>query len=135
MLESTGINYWAVLVAFIINMAIGAYWYSPAGFGKTWSKLTKIDMKNMSRANSAMGFTALAALVQSVFLALIVNSLNVTTFWHGLELGLVIWAGFVAATTISDTIFAQRGWKLWRLNTAYYLVVLLINASILAVWR
>ena len=37
-MPSVDINWWAVLAAAVINMVIGAIWYSPSGFGKPWMK-------------------------------------------------------------------------------------------------
>ena len=35
MIEFSGLNVWAVLVVWIISVALGTFWYSPAGFGET----------------------------------------------------------------------------------------------------
>ena len=37
-MESMGINYWAVLVAGVAYMVLGAIWYTPALFGNAWLK-------------------------------------------------------------------------------------------------
>lgn len=136
LLGAHNINYWAVLIAAVISMGLGAVWYSPLLFGKTWAKLIGKKMDDM-RANAGPAYTVttIAALVQAFLLANVVKDTNVTTFGNGLLLGLILWVGFVAASTVSDTVFAGRPWKLWKLNTGYYLVVLLVNSAVLAVWR
>lgn len=137
MLQFENLNYGAIIVAAVVYMAVGAFWYSPGGFGKLWTKLTGINMTKNSKdgANKAMAMVALGAIVQSFALAVLIKSLSSQTISHGLLIGLLVWAGFTAATTVGDTVFAKRGWKLWWLNSSYYLIVMLINACILSLWR
>jgi hypothetical protein len=135
--EFNRINDVAIAAATLINIIIGAFWYSPAGFGKLWSKLTKINMMDMpkSEANKAIGLVAISAFVQSVILAIFIRSFGTHTIRAGITLGLLLWLGFTAATTVGDTVYAKRGWKLWWINSSFYLLVLLINAVMLSLWH
>ena len=137
MLEHEGLNHLAVLVAWLVNCAVGAYWYSPAGFGKLWAKLSGVDHMAMpeNEATKTLGFIILSAAVQAAALALIFNSLNVTGVVNGLLVGFVLWVGFVAATTVGNTLYQRLSWKFWWLNASYFLVVMLINSVLLAIWR
>jgi hypothetical protein len=137
MLELSGLNYGAIIVGWLINSMIGAYWYSPAGFGKRWSKYTGIDHMKMpeKEATKTLGFIALSALTQVAVLAIIVHSLHITTAADGLVAGMVLWLGFTAATTVGNTLYQRLGWKFWWLNASYYLLVIAINSVIFAVWR
>jgi Protein of unknown function (DUF1761) len=136
-LEIDGINYFAVIIAWLVNMFIGAYWYSPAGFSKQWKQYTKIDLMKLpkSEANQAISYVAISALIQAFVLALVLNSLLVTTIADGIATAVVLWAGLVAATTIGATFYSRRGWKFWWLNSSYFLLVMTINACILTVWK
>lgn len=137
MLDFNGINYLAVLVAWIISMVIGGYWYSPAGFAKQWSKLSGVDMMKTPKAETsrAIKFVALSCLLQSFTLALILNSLDVENVLQGLVASLVIWFGFTALTTIGNTLYQRQSWKFWWLNASYFLVIMVINGIILSVWQ
>ena len=137
MLDLEGINYWAVLVAWAVNIGIGAFWYSPAGFGRLWTKYTGVDMMKMEvkEANKTIGFIALSAAVQAVTLAVILNSLYADSVWYGLLAGLVLWFGFVAVTTVGTTLYQRLGWKFWWLNSFYFLVVMSINSVLLTLWK
>lgn len=137
MIEHEGLNHLAVLIAWLINCAVGAYWYSPAGFGKLWAKLSGVDHLAMpeNEATKTLGFIILSAAVQAAALALILNSLNVTEMLNGLLVGVVLWAGFVAATTVGNTLYQRLSWKFWWLNASYFLVVMLINSVLLTIWR
>ncbi len=137
MLEIDGLNYWAVVVAWLINMMVGAYWYSPAGFSKQWAKHTGVDMMKIpqEKANQIIGFVAFSALVQASTLAVILNSLDVTTAANGLLVGVFLWLGLTAATTVGVTLYSLRSWKFLWLNSSYFLLVMAVNSVILAVWR
>ncbi len=137
MLEFIGINFWAVAVVWVIYIALGAYWYSPAGFAKQWMKHTGIDIMKIPKeqANKAIGFVAVSALLQSLTLAVIIHSLNVTTASNGLVVGLVLWLGLTAATTVGVTLYSQRSWKFLWLNSSYFLLVMGVGSVVFAIWR
>lgn len=137
MLELEGINYLAVAVVWVIYMVIGAFWYSPMGFAKQWTKYTKIDILKIptNEANKIIGFVALSALVQASALAIVLNSLGVDTIYEGIKAGLVLWLGFTAATTVGVTLYSRRSWKFLWLNSSYFLVVMTIGSIILAIWQ
>ena len=129
------INWWAVIVAAAVNMVVGAIWYSPAMFAKDWSKLVGRKMEEMGDGAKGYVITAIGALIQGLILSYIVGWSGATTAAKGAWLGLLIWVGFVAITQGVNTVFAGTRKKLWAINTGYFLVVLVINAAILAVWR
>lgn len=137
MLELTDLNVLAIIVAWFVNIGLGAFWYSPAGFGKLWSKLSGVDMMKMPKdaANKAIASVAVSALVQVIALAVVVNSLHGETVKDGLAVGLLVWAGFTAATTVGNNLYSRLGWKFWCLNASFFLIVIPVNAVILTVWN
>jgi hypothetical protein len=137
MLEFEGINYWAVALAWLVNVAVGAFWYSPAGFGKQWSKHTGVNIMKIpeNEATRIIGFVAISAIFQAATLGLVLNSLDVANIKEGLQVGLVLWLGLTAATTVGNTLYQRLGWKFWWLNSSYFLLVMLVNSIILAVWQ
>lgn len=133
-MPNVDINYAAVVLAAVVNMIVGAAWYSPALFGKQWSKLMGRSMEEMrSRAGMGYGITAVAALAQGYILAHFVQYVGSTTASEGAQTGFWLWVGFVAVTMAVNTVFAGSSWKLWRINAGYFLVVLLLNGALLAV--
>jgi hypothetical protein len=136
-LEIHGLNYWALLAAWAINVAVGSFWFSPVGFGKLWSKLSGVDMMKLpkNQANKAISFVILGALVQVLALGVILHALHATKWIDGLAVGLVAWAGFTAATTLGNTLYMRLSLKFWCLNSAFFLVVFAINSILLTVWR
>jgi hypothetical protein len=136
-IDFSGLNYWAILVAWLINVAVGSVWYSPLGFQKLWSKLSGVDMMKIPKneANRAIGFVAVSALIQSVVLAVVLNSMHAATAVEGLEAGVLLWLGLTAVTTIGNTLYSRLSLRLWWLNASFFLVVMAVNSVILAVWR
>jgi hypothetical protein len=98
MLDISGLNYWAVVIGWLINIILGSFWYSPIGFGKLWSRLSGIDMMKMSKdvAHKAIMFVAISALLQTLALAIVVHSLHATKLAGGLLIGFTLWFGFTA---------------------------------------
>ena len=47
----------------------------------------------------------------------------------------MMWLGFVATTSHTNTAFADRGWKVWLVESGNHLVVLVLMGVILALWR
>lgn len=137
MLEFAGINLWAVVVVWILYMAVGAFWYSQAGFAEQWTKHTGIDIMKIptNQATRILISVAFSSLVQAVVLALILNSLGVTNAIEGIVAGLVLWLGLVTATTVGVTLYSKRGWGFIWLNSAYFLVVMAIGSLILGLWQ
>jgi hypothetical protein len=137
MLEVAGINLWAVAVVWLIYVVIGAFWYSPAGFGKLWTKYTKIDIMKLpeKEANQALIAVALSGLLQVMTLAAVIHSLHITEVSNGLIAGVVLWLGFTAATTVGATLYQRRGWKFLWLNSSYFLLVMTIGSIVLTIWK
>ncbi len=137
MLELEGINWWAVVVTWLVYVVVGAFWYSPSGFGKLWAKLSGVNHMKMpeKEATRTIVFVAISAAVQAKILALVLNSLGVTTVGEGLLAGLTLWLGFTAATTVGVTLYQRLSWKFWWLNASYFLVVMLLGSAILTLWQ
>ena len=136
MLDFSGLNYWAVLIAWLVNVGIGAFWYSPQGFGIVWSKLSGVDMMKIPKEETsrAIVYVTISSLLQALALAIALNSLNVQNVGEGLIAGLFLWFGFTAITTIGNTLYQRQSWKFWWLNASFFLAVMTINSIILSFW-
>lgn len=134
------INYIAIVVTAVINMALGFAWYGPL-FGKQWLKLTgqsKESVEKVSKSGAMPKIYAIAvvgALVMSYVLAHFVQLGGMErTLGNGVMVGFWLWLGFIATTTLSSVLWEQKSWNLYALNNGYYLVLLLVNGAILSVW-
>lgn len=133
------INYLAVLIAAVITMAIGAFWYSPAGFGKQWASLmgwgdpAKMDQMKKG-AGKSYAWMFVASLVTAFVLGSIVRLAGAATISAGASVGFWLWLGFVATTQIGSVLWEMKPPQLFAINTLYSLVTLVINGALLAVW-
>ncbi len=134
-MPSVDINVLAVIVAAVVNMVVGAVWYSRSVFGKEWMKLTGRKLDEMGGGGTGYAVAAVCALVQSWILAHFVTYAGSDTFWKGLVTGFWVWLGFVATVAAVHLVFEGRSWMLWKINAGYFLVVLLINGGLLAAWH
>lgn len=134
------VNYLAVVVAAIAYMALGFFWYSPAGFGKPWMKLVGMTEEHMKNAGKGMqktyAISFVAALLMAYVLGVFVDLAEASTVAAGVQVGFWAWVGFVATTGANEFLFAvkPKPWKLYWINQGYLLVSLLVAGAILAVW-
>ena len=134
----TDVNYLAVLVAAVINMALGALWYSPVMFGKMWMQLMNFTPEKMAEAKKGMGKAYVAAflgaLVMSYFLAVFVATFGAGSFGEGAQVGAFLWLGMIATTSLSAVLWEGKSPKLYYMFNSYQLVILVITGGMLAVW-
>jgi hypothetical protein len=133
-MPSIDVNWWAVIVAALVNMAVGFIWYSKALFAKDWAKATGKKIEDMSGGGSGYLFTTLGALVQAWVLAHFVRYAGSNTFVDGAITAFWLWLAFVLIVMATNYMFESRSWTLLRINAGYFLVVLLINGGLLAAW-
>jgi len=137
MLELENLNYLAIIVATLTNVILGSWWYSPAGLGKKWSKMTGVDIMKSPKQETQRAIMAVfaSAIVQAFILAVVIKSLGVTNALDGAIVGIALWAGFVAATSLGDALYSRRGWGFWWLNASFFLIIMVVNSLIIAVWN
>ncbi len=132
------INYLAILVVAIINMAVGFVWYGPL-FGKTWMKLVGKTEKDIAGQKDKMpmlyGMMFVTVLVFVYVMAHFVQVGAATTYVAGAQVGFWAWLGFVATTTMGQFIFSGKPMKLYYLENGHHLVNFLLTGALLAVWR
>lgn len=128
------VNYWAVLVSGIVFMAIGYVWYGPL-FGAMWLKAMDKKKEDLNQSMTPMLWSFVAALVTSYVLAHFIVLAGATTMTDALVTAFWLWLGFVAASTLTNSLYegvpATRVW----LFVGYELVSLLAAAAILFSWK
>ncbi|HLC53269.1 MAG TPA: DUF1761 domain-containing protein [Candidatus Nanoarchaeia archaeon] len=134
------VSFLPVLVAVIAQMIIGGFWYSPAGFGKQWMKLSGMTKKQLAKAKKkGMGKSYLLAFIGSLMTAYVlahfVVYVTAQTLSDGIQLGFWLWLGFVAPITLGMVLWEGKSWKLWILNNTHNLISLIVMAGILSVWN
>ena|SRR3989338_5116441 len=140
------INYLAVLSCGVISMVLGFLWYGPL-FGKLWMSLSGMSLERIEAAKGGgslkmwKGYTLsfVGSLVMAYVLAhaLVFASsyLDASGISAGLTAGFWNWLGFIAPVTLGGVLWEGKTWKLWVLNNAYQLLLLLIMGVVLALWQ
>lgn len=102
------INYFAVVVATVVQFIIGAIWYSVL-FGKLWGKIhgfDKLPKETQQKMVKAMGpFYALQALVTLITAFVLTVFITYFPSWNPYVLVGLFWIGFVVPTQVSAVIF------------------------------
>jgi hypothetical protein len=138
-MDFSTINWLAVLASVVASIVIGSIWYHPSVFYKPW--LATLGRKWEDRPQGGGGmvgmyvFTIIAALVEAVALALVLNTLGVHGAAAGAAAGFMIWLGFVAPTNLVNKLFSGQGWKGWLIEAGNHLVYLLVAGVILGAWQ
>ena len=129
-------NHWAILVSAIIQWLLGALWYSPPLFAKPWMAALKIQKGSNSKGMVAgMISSFIGSLLLSLMLAHVVLWSGSTTYACGALIGFILWLGFIAAPQFPQGIYEGRPFRLFAINTGYWLVAMLVTGGLLAVWR
>jgi hypothetical protein len=139
------INYWAVATCTLINIVLGALWYSPLLFGTKWAKLMGLDINKMKtdpiiQKNAQKGYilSSICHLIMTYVMAHFVEYTHASGSWlDGLKLGFWCWLGFTLTTMLPNHIFSKTNfsWLLAAINIGYPMVGLSTAGAILAAWQ
>lgn len=138
-MDFNSINWLAVVLCVVASLIIGSVWFSPKVFFPAWMKaIEKTGMSDSNDQNMApviriFGLTILASLVQAVFMGLIVNLMGGmsggVTLASGALTGFLLWLGFVAPSSLTNKLFADRV-KAWYYEAGNHLVTFVIMGAI-----
>lgn len=136
-LEFAHYNIWAVIVCIVLQMVLGALWYSPVLFGNIWLKLVDRKSEEISRSegNKAMSFSIIPAAITIFALSFLISIANATSVIDALIIGTVAAIGLIGMSAANLILFEDRSVKLTILNVGYPMVSLNIAAIIMVLWR
>lgn len=133
-IDFTNLNIWAILVATVISMVIGALWYSPVLFGNVWMKLVGLKAEELKPSAGPMVGTVIMTLLSNVALAVLIQWTGATTALDGLWIALLI--SLVLAGKIAvNYIFENRSFKLYWLTIGFHIIPFLLGGIVIAVWH
>jgi hypothetical protein len=124
-----------IIVAIIVNTAMGMIWYSPKLFGSLWASELGFNVDQLKASTKhflgAIGVTVVTVLVTAIF----VYVLGINTFIDAIKFGFLVWLGFIATNHFSGVIWAKKPLKIYFIDTSYLLITTLLNTLILALWQ
>jgi hypothetical protein len=136
----SGLNFVGVLIAFVISFISGGIWFGPKTFYPIWMKAKGVENGELTTQQNKpallFGGTILGVLVQTLTLALIINTLQV----NGADLGVLDGAGVGFAlgvgigmfASLSHRLFGGDSLKVWIIETANDAINLTIAGAIIA---
>ncbi|MCX7878448.1 MAG: DUF1761 domain-containing protein [Ignavibacteria bacterium] len=128
------------MVAGVINMALGALWYSPYVMGKLWLRSMKRTQEEFKQESNGakMGMiyvlNTIASLVFAYVLAHIVKFAGITSFTAGATAGFWVWLGFVVTTVLPGYLYESRPKMLYLIFIIYQLISIVLMGGLIAVW-
>ncbi|PIS02747.1 MAG: hypothetical protein COT85_01575 [Chlamydiae bacterium CG10_big_fil_rev_8_21_14_0_10_42_34] len=128
-MDHVQIDLLTVLIAAILNMVIGYFWYSKWLFGSNRSILSKLGVSKMSKFSWIYG--SIVSLVIAYFLAYFEAYLGITSVTDGMFVGFCFWLGFVATTQISAVIWEGHSFQSFLINTGCKLLSFLAMSGLI----
>ena len=126
------LNIWAILVAGVVNMIIGAAWYSEALFGKQWMAYLGVRKEDLNPSAGLFVFVFFLGLLMAVIMALFLQGASAV---EGLIYGAVIGVGLVIPMLVTHALMEQRKAGLMWLTSGHVLVTFLAYGALLAGWQ
>lgn len=144
----------AIGVSVLSAMVIGFLWYGPL-FGKAWAKEANIDISQKPPGKEiarSMGLMLIGAFLIAYCLAhnieawrIVMGSFAASGKMPGMDsskisLALALnsagWTtiGYIVPIVLNQVAFEKKSWKLFFINTGYYLVTLLAMSFTMAYW-
>jgi len=127
------LNFLAILVAAILNMVIGALWYSRPLFGNQW--MNHLNLKEDEAGASPWTYVIvfLLGLIIAVLMAMFLQGASGVK--EGLMYGAVIGLGFVIPTILTHYLMEQRKAGFMFIIAGHELLVFLTYGALLAGWQ
>lgn len=135
------LNWLAVITAGVAALAIGFVWYLPPTFGAHWAgfvkRYTRLSDADLVPSNIPLTMVLwfLGFLVNASALALVILSMGINNLGDGILFGIIVGVGFGLTISSWPVIHAKQPMGLWLINGAAYLVMQIVMAVILTLWK
>ena len=128
---------WAeVLLVGLARNLLGWLWYSPLLFGAPWARHLGCTQQQMrARALRVLPLEYLCSCLIAFVLAQVLNFAGAIDWVMGVVVGLLMWLGFVAASTPNQVLYARRPVVVYLIDVGFCLASLLIMGVLIATWQ
>jgi hypothetical protein len=128
-------NLLAVVAAAILQWLIGWLWYGVI-FHKTYKSLVGApENQKPSNPGGVMALIFITNLILAFALAQIILLAGVSTITMGMFVGVVCGLGFVVPPLLAQHVSEGKPFKLFGINSIYWLIAMALSGSLLAVWH
>ena len=129
------IDIWAVLVAAVAGIIVGAAWYSQSLFGPIFrAEVAKLGTQGGDLQKSIV-ISAVTQVVTALVMASIISYVGVAGAAGGIIIGLQLSLGVVVPFAVKCAPFEGRSWTLVALNTGEHVLSMASMGAILGAWR
>lgn len=136
----SGLNLVGIIVAFGFSFVSGAIWFGPKTFYPIWMKGRGIASgqlnSNQNKPLILFGGTIIGVLVQTLTLALVINSLAHAGMNIGISdgagIGFALGVGIAMFASLSHRVFGGDSLKVWLIETANDAINLTVAGAIIA---
>lgn len=135
-MENIEINHWAVIVAALSNLVIGAIWYGPALFYNAWkaeNNFTDDDFKDVNPAR-LYSISTVMSLVICYNMAFFLGGPETDWQW-GTVAGFLTgfgWAGMIFAII---ALYEKKSIRYIAINGGYIVIYFTLIGFILGIWK
>ena len=133
------LNLLGVIVAFFVSFISGAIWFGPKTFYPIWMKAKGNATGQLTTSQNKpvllFGGTILGVLIQTLTLAVIINSLGKNIeigVLDGAGVGFALGVGISMFSSLSHRLFGGESLKVWVIETANDAINLTIAGAIIA---
>ncbi len=124
-----------LLVALARNL-LGLAWYSPLLFGPAWARHLGCSQQAMrQRLLRVLPLEYACSCIIAFVLAQVLNFSGAIDWVMGVVVGFLMWAGFIAAATPNQVLYARRPVVVYFIDSGFHLASLLGMGVLIATWR
>lgn len=133
------LNLLGVIVAFFISFISGAIWFGPKTFYPIWMRARGNASGQLTASQNKpallFGGTIIGLLIQTLTLALIINSLGKNMevgVLDGAGVGFALGVGISMFSSLSHRLFGGESLKVWIIETANDAINLTVAGAVIA---
>jgi len=130
-------NYLAIVVAAVACFLFEAAWYSYFlqawidGIGKTRESL----MASGVNPNIQYATALLCAAVIAAAISCVTQLTGPQNAWRGMRVAALMWLSCVMTTWATEYVFEVRSYKLYAINTGFWLIGMVVMGAIVGGWK
>ena len=130
-------NYLAITLAAVACFLLEAAWYSYFiqdwldGIGRTTASLMATGVNPALQYATAL----LSAAVIATAISCVTQLTGQQTALRGMRVGALLWLGCVLTTWATEYVFEVRTYKLFAINTGFWLIGMVLMGAIVGAWK
>jgi len=128
------IHWLHIVVAAVAYYIIGAIWYSPLLFSKTWVKYSNDKIQHPDAKKDLIVLLLTSVVLMAVMVTgieIVAKSIVVLNWVHGLKLGLFIGVAFSASSVSIAYLHQKKPFQLFLIDCGYLIIGAAVAGAIL----